>query len=502
MNGKISRLIAVSFLVFLNSCYWNEPPPKDTIVFAIGSEPKTLDPRYATDAGGQRIGHLIFSSLIKRNKKLETVGNLASSWSYKDLVYTFELKPGIYFHNGDPATSRDFVYSIEQYQKNSSPFSAQFKVITKADANYDVKTGGTLKIYLETFASSFITNLPLLKLLQEKFTEKMGENFYKNPMGTGPMKFANMDIKNIHLERNDQYFGEAAKSKKLQFKVIKDSNTRFQKMYKGQIDIVQSEVPFSKVQFFKRQNNFSVVVEKGLSTTYLLLNLKHEELSKSQVRHAISSAINREEIIKYTHEGYAEKATSIITKANPYHDHTLKYKTLTKDEVKSIFSEMNEKPIILKTSNTQEAVENGRVLAHQLKSLGLNVEQQSYEWGTYYEDVRTGKFDMAVMKWVGISDPDIYRTSLHSEMTPPGRNRGYYNNKILDKLVDKAFIEPDEEIRKQLYLHAQKVVFHDLPTIPLWYEKQVAIIHKRVKNYTLPMSGDYSALLDVYKENE
>ena len=133
--------------------------------------------------------------------------------------------------------------------------------------------------------------------------------------------------------------------------------------------------------------------------------------------------------------------------------------------------------------------------------MGLNIHLQSYEWGTYYEDIRTGKFEMAIMKWVGINDPDIYRVSLHSDMVPPGRNRGYYSNKEFDRLVTQGLLESDFNKRKILYDKAQAIAFKDLPTIPLWYEKQVAIVHKRVKNYSLPVTGNFSSLTRAFKED-
>jgi peptide/nickel transport system substrate-binding protein len=492
---------ALAALLFLVGCHWSEPPPQDTIVFALSSEPKTLDPRYATDASGQRLGRLIFSSLIQWDPRLNFVGVLAESWDYQDLTYRFQLKPGIQFHNGDFATAEDFLFSVDQYRDSRSPFAPNFSVIEDVQVTYNAETGGVLKLRLKDYSAPFVQDLPTLKLLSKRVVEAAGEDFYANPVGTGPYRFVKKDIKNVHLERFANYVGEPAKTKNLQFKIIKDSNTRFQKMYKGKIDIIQSDVPFSKVRFFAKEKDFNVVVAPGLSTNYVLLNLRHPFLSQKKVRQAISSAIDRKQLIQYTLEGFAEEATSIVTKINPFHHHGLQYQHLVPKKIKSIFADYQGDPIILKTSNTQEAVAKGRVITHQLQALGLPVEQQTYEWGTYYEDVRTGKFDMAIMKWVGINDPDIYRVSLHSAMTPPGRNRGYYNNPEFDKVVEQAFREADFAKRQALYKKAQEIAFADLPTIPLWYEQQVAIVHRRVRDYELPVNGDFSSLLKVYKDD-
>ena len=499
MLHKISRLLTIAFCLSLTQCHWNEPPPQDTIVFGLSSEPKTLDPRYATDATGQRIDHLIFSSLVKINHNLEIQGELAESWDYKGLTYSFILKPKIKFHNGQYARNADFLFSVDAYKKKRSPFAAQFSAIKDAQVSYNPETGGVLKLFMSNYSAPFLNDLQLLKLLPKDEVERLGEDFYKTPIGSGPFKFVKNDVKNILLTRYDNYFEDKPVTKNVLFKVIKDSNTRFQKMYKGQVDIVQSDIPFSKVKFFEKQENFRVVVEPGVSTTYILLNLRHPLLAQKEIRKALSAAIKRKELIEYTHEGYADPATSIITSVHPFFNSDLKYPVMSDEEIREVFKQFKGEDIVLKTSNTQEAIENGKVITHQLKSLGLPVRQQSYEWGTYYEDVKTGKFQMAIMKWVGIIDPDIYRTSLHSKMTPPGRNRGYYSNIKFDTLVDRAVKEPNAKSRMGLYKEAQAIVFEDQPTIPLWYEKQVAIVHKRVKNYELPRDGDFSALLKVSK---
>lgn len=501
---KPSLLVMLSTLCLLctTQCHWSDPPPTDTIVFGLGSEPKSLDPRFATDANGQRLLKLVFSSLVRIGPDLNVIGDLATTWEYNNLTYSFQIRPNVFFHDGSALTYEDLEYSIKEFKKNSSPFAAQFEIIKDISGHYDVKSGGALHLKLSQFSASLLNDLPSLVIMPKSILKKMGDNFYQTPIGSGPFILEKRDLKNIFLSRFNNFYSEKSKTERVQFKIIKDSNTRFQKMYKGKIDIVQSDVPFSKIKVFKKSEKFDVTVQPGLSTTYILLNLRNPILEQKEIRHAISQSINREELIKYTHEGFAEPATSILTKANPFHLKGLKPNIMSKEQLKKIFLNLKDKPIILKTSNTQEAIENGRVLTHQLKSMGLNVEQQSYEWGTYYEDVRTGKFDMAVMKWVGINNPDIYRVSLHSKMTPPGRNRGYYNNPKLDHLVDTAIKEPTLEKRKTLYHQAQKLVFKDLPTIPLWYEKQIAITHKRVKNYSLPLNGDFSALMKVYKEND
>ena len=501
MLNICKRILFLTLVISSVQCHWRKPPPTDTLVVALGSEPKTLDPRFATDAYGQRIGSLIFSSLVRIGDDLNIIGDAAESWTYKNLTYTFKLKPNISFHDGAALTTEDIVFSINEFKKPSSPFSPMMSVIKDVKADYG-PSGGSLTLHLTKFSAPFLNDLSAMKLLPKKVLESTGDEFYRNPIGSGVFSFYKRDHKNIYLKSNENYFGQQSKSKFVQFKIIKDANTRFQKMYKGKIDLIQADIPFSKVSIFKNSEKFNVVVAPGLSTTYVLLNLRDPLLKNPEIRRAIHSSIKRDELIKYSFEGLAESATSIVSTANPFHNYALKDEKYSPDKVSQIFSQLKDTKFILKTSNQLSSIENGKVIAHQLRKMGLNVELQSYEWGTYYGDVRTGKFQVAIMKWVGINDPDIYRVSLHSKMVPPGRNRGYYSNPIFDKLVELAFVEPNNLKRKSLYNKAQAIAFKDLPTIPLWYEKQVAIVHKRVKNYSLPTTGNFTSLVNAYKEDD
>ncbi|MCB0377126.1 MAG: ABC transporter substrate-binding protein [Bdellovibrionales bacterium] len=501
MASSILRVFCIAALLLTSHCKWHQPPPADTLVVGLASLPKTLDPRYATDANGQRIGSLIFSSLVKSGPNLEPIADAAESWSYDQRVYTFQLRPGLAFHNGDPLTKDDILYSFSEYQKPSSPFAPILSVIDRVEAEYG-EGKYFVRLYLKEFAAPFLKDLSVVKLLSKKITEAAGKDFYKAPIGTGVFRFSKQEPNNIYLTRYENYFGSKSQSKNILFKIIKDSNTRFQKVYKGQIDIVQGDIPYSKVKVFKRSDQFDVIIEPGLSTTYLLFNLKDPIFKDVKVRRAIHSAIHRRDIIKYSLEELADPATSIISPVSPFFDHNLRSENMTSTEISEVFSKLRSAKVVLKTSNQMEAIEHGKIIAHQLRKAGLSLEQQSYEWGTYYEDVRTGKFQMAIMKWVGVQDPDIYRISLHSKMTPPGRNRGYYSNPQFDQLVEAAYRESNFEKRKKLYKKIQEIAYKDLPTDPLWYEKQVAIVHKRVKNYSLPVSGDFRSLATAYKEDD
>ncbi len=499
---RIKHLMNIALAaLFCLSCT-KKAVDKNTLVVALGQAPSTLDPRFATDAAGMRIGNLIFSSIVRLGPDLKIIGEIAESWTYneKEKTYEFALRPGITFADGSPLTAEDISFSFDQYRAAQSPFANAYKMIESVEARYD-EQAKSLRIKLKEFSATFLTDLTPLKILPKTKVSAMGQDFQKSLVGTGPFEFVKQDTAEIVLKARASHVYAKPNIQNVVFKIIRDENTRYLKMLKGEVDLAQSELPLNKVSEFEKNEKFKVFKYPGLSMTYLLVNMQDPLLSKLLVRQGISQSLNRDEIIKFKLDGLGTEATSILGPTSPFFNSDLKNLPMDVDKAKLIFAKekANEKEIILKTSNSQVAVENGKVLVNQLEKAGLKMKHQSFEWGTFYGDIQKGNFQLATMKWVGSTDPDIYRTGLHSKEVPPGRNRGHYVNPALDKLLEDGLRISNEDKRRAHYLGVQKIVLEDLPIIPLWYDTEVAVINQRVLNYEPSKNGDFSSLTKVQK---
>ncbi len=504
MNQRHSNLKILLFTficLFTFSCTKKNIRKSDTVVVAISSIPSTLDPRFALDSEGMKIGSLIFQSLVKIGPDMNIVGDASIGWNLKTLdnlksELTFTLKQNLYFSDGTKVQCSDIVFSIEQYQAESSPFKSAFQNIVSKKC-VDDKLALIFDSYSEKVLNS---DLPVIKILPKNMVLKLKEKFKSNLVGSGPYKVDFIKETEINLSRNLHNVGKP-NILKLQFKVIKDDFTRFLKMYNGDLDLAVSALPKNKIKSLEKIDRLRIIKKPGLSMAYLLLNLKNKELAKLENRKSIFDGIDRKEIIKYKLEGLAQPATSILTPANPYFLEEFKSYTQKKVDLealraKVLQSNLSKIVLNLKTSNTREAVENAKLIAIQLRRIGLRINHESYEWGTYYKDIKQGEYDLATMTWVGAYDPDIYRIALSSNEIPPdGRNRGYYSNKMLDELTLRGVGELDNRKRKHIYDQVQKIAFEDLAIIPLWYEDSITVIDKRIKNYQPSLNGDYSGLL-------
>ena len=508
-------LIISILSVFLCFLYFTHSKVEKSVVFqeglqnvivAIGSEPRTLDPRKATDANGMRIVDLLFQSLVRLGPRLEVLPSAAHSWSYKNNTYVFVIDKKLKFSNGRVLTKEDLLFSFEEYRFGKSPFSSSFDIITSVDVE-EKDQNFILKIKLKKKSAKFLTSdLPVLKILPKVEVLSNGSHFQKKPVGTGPFKLESRSANQVVLKARSDV-NPAPKINEVTFKVIRDDYTRFQKMLNGEIDIMQSEISFQKVGYFlDQQDDFQVFRKPSTSVTYLLINFKDPCLVEKEMREFLAFSIDRSPIIKHKLKGFARPAVTILNPNNFFFNSHLKGFSYDFQKSREIFNhlskECRQKYFSLKTSSARTAVDHGKVLALQLKKAGLKLKIESFEWGTFYGDLNAGRFQLALLKWVGAIDPDIYRLAFHSEEHPPkGRNRGFYKNIILDQLLNRGISMMDKEKRRLIYNQVQKIIQEELVFIPLWHEEQITVARKNILNYDLSDNGDFTYLMEIIKIN-
>lgn len=485
------------------SCNKKQVVSKNTVIMGVPSAPQTTDPRYAMDAFGQNLRSLLFASLIRLSNtgpdnSLVPVPELATQWTVQKNSYIFDLRKNIFFSDGTPITNEDIRFSIETFQSPSNPFSAAFKKIK--NIHFD---NNKLTLTTENYESTFFLDLAFLPILPKKTIEKYGDNYYQHLIGSGPFRLVSADESSVWIERNPHSFLQS-KIDKVLFKIIRDDNSRFLRMFKGDLDVVINDMPSSKVATFANSKKFTVQTLSGSNITYLVFNLRDPLLKNKNIREAITRSINKLDIIKYKLENLALVADTFVLPSSPYYDSSLKLPMYSPEVAKKIFSQLQKIPEIeIKTSNQRSAIENGKMLAYQLEEAGAQISLKSYEWGTYYADIKKGNFQIATMKAVGVPDPDLYRLMFHSEQVPPnGLNRGYYINKELNPLLLAGNHISNTNKRIEHYKKIQKVIIDDLPMVPLWYDKYVAILNKRIVRFDPSPQTGFGFLLTIEKTDD
>lgn len=517
----VSLLLLVSLLTA--ACNPHTPIPDDTIVVALDGFPDQLDPRLARDALSAKMTKLIYSGLLARDQAQDLIPDLAKDFAITDeKTYTFTLNEGVTFHNHKKLTSEDIKATYDSILSGGlvSSFLDDLAVVDSVEAPDPSTVIFKLKQPFAPFLNLLtIGILPAeiarsyLKPLNPAANKGAPAGRYGFAVGTGPWRLvlADDDAGKIVLRRHEDYHGRPAQTENLIFRVIRDGTLRTLEMKKGRLDLVQNGIPYTLVPTVKNENHLELETLPGSNFSYMAFNLSNRYLADLRVRRAIALAIDRDALISYKLEGLGDKATSLMHPTHwaapndlrPIaHDpeaarallDTTPFKDPDGDGPKTRFK------LVYKTSSDRERIEIAQVIADYLRRVGIDVEVKPYEFGTLFRDIKQGDFDLFTLTWVALNDPDIYYKIFHSSQIPPiGNNRGHYQNRHLDQLLEKSRVEMDKTKRLALYQTIQKIVYDDMVYVPLWYETNFVFTRKNVLDYELRYDAGYQNLVNVKK---
>ena len=154
--------------------------------------------------------------------------------------------------------------------------------------------------------------------------------------------------------------------------------------------------------------------------------------------------------------------------------------------------------LTFKTSQNELRKRIAEVFQEQLRKVGIEMEIRTYEWGTFFSDIKSGNFQIFSLTWVGVSDPDIFHYMFHSSSFPPdGANRVRYSNPQIDSLLEHGRVTLQQEKRKEIYSKIQKTISEELPYINLWHSVNVAVMKKNIDGFTLYPDEDMASLKNV-----
>lgn len=471
---------------------------RDSIAFGLNTAPVTLDPRFATDAVSYRITRLIYKSLVDFDEEFQAVPDLAD-WEQLSLNhYRFTLKnKGRVFHDGTGLTARDVKATYESVlnPENVSPHKGSVEMIEAMDIIDD----DTIDFRLSQADPLFPGRL-VIGILPERLILAQ-HDFNQKPVGSGPLQF---------LERNDESSLKLVRIKDkqvIEFLTLKDATVRVLKLLRGEVDLLQGDLPPEIIKWLDEKDSVVIQKKRGDTFAYLGFNLEDPETGNNTIRKAIAHAIDRDAIIKYVKGGAARKAGTLLPAGHWAGRSDLTGVNYDPEQSRLLlaqagFSDVNKLKLTYKTTSKPDSLRLATIIQDQLKVVGIEVDIRSYDWGTFYGDIKAGRFQMYSLAWVGLKMPDIFRYAFHSESIPPnGANRGRFIDAHVDSIIEIAEVEPSIEKQAVYYRDLQQVLFDALPTIPLWYEDNVLAIRKDMQGYTLSKDGNFDSLVNTVRVN-
>jgi peptide/nickel transport system substrate-binding protein len=492
-------LLPALFLLLATSCA--KKPDPNTLVMIIESSPTNLDPRVGIDAQSERIGELIFDSLVRRDEHFDLRPWLAESWEISDpKTYLFRLHKEVRFHNGQALTSRDVKWTLDSLLtgKIRSSKAATYNKIDHIDTPDDF----TVVIRLKEPMASLLWNLSDGAIGIVPYGS--GEEFNKNPIGSGPFRFVSaQQDKEVVLEQNPNYWGAPAKLRRVEFRVIPDATTRALELRKHSADVAINSLTADTVLTMRNDPGLTVMQSPGTIYAYIALNLRDPILKDVRVRRAMAHALNIQPVIHYLLRDQAQPAYSILPPEHWAYDGDVARYPYDPARARQMLDDAGYPTrdgirfhIVMKSSTDESTRVMAAVLQQQLREVGIALDIRTFEFATFFSDITKGAYQMYSMRWIGGNqDPDIFEYVFDSASFPPKRaNRTFYANPRVDALIREGRSTLDQQKRKTVYDEIQSIVAEDLPYINLWYLDNVMVHTSRVRGIEMNPAGNYEFL--------
>ncbi len=490
-DNKTFRFFLLCFAFFIiTSC---SDKPRESIAFGINTAPVTLDPRFTTDAISYRISRLLYRSLVDFDDSFQAIPDLANWQAISPNHYRFRLQDtGREFHNGTRLTASDVksTYDSVLNPDTTSPHRGSVEMIERIEVIDDDTVDFHLSRPDPLFPGRLVIGIMPADLIAAKHP------FNQIPVGSGELRFVSWDDEaSLLLKRTD--------GKLIKFKTVKDSTVRVLKLLRGEIDLTQGDLSPEMVSWLTKRDSVVVEKQKGNTFTYIGFNLQDEMTGNLKVRQAIAHAIDRDKIIQFVMGQNARKAGALFPSHHWVGHQDIDGVAYNPQKSIALLAELGydrSSPLVLsyKTSNNPFRLRLATVIQSQLKQVGIGLNIQSYDWGTFYADIKSGRFQMYSLSWVGLKMPDIFRYVFHSDAIPPkGANRGRLIDSHVDSLIEQAESSLELETQAEYYHELQAYLLEVLPYVPLWYEDNAMAMSKNITGYQLSEDGNFDALLRV-----
>ena len=410
----------------------------------------SLDPHQTVAAGTREVLFNIFEGLVKPNSDGEMIPAVAEKYTLSEdgTTYTFTLREGVKFHNGQTVTAEDVVYSINRCaavpEGQEKPLVAAFSAVKSVEA-LDEKTVAV------TIAQR---DLEFISYMTAAIIPADYENQDTAPVGTGPFKFVSRTPQqDFVMERFEDYWGAPAWLDKVTYKICENADALVMNLNGGSIDLCAH---LTSAQASQLNQSFQVLEGTMNLVQAIYLNNQAKPFDNQMVRQALCYAIDRQGIMDMVADGHGTAVGSSIYPAfakyflpelvDKYpHDVAKAKELLTQAGYPDGFDMTISVP-----NNYQPHMDTAEVVAEQLREAGINVTIQPVEWSTWLDTIYNGRQFQATV--VGVDAANMTARAMLERFTSDyGKNFINYNNPAYDALFQQAINAQDEATQTDLY---------------------------------------------------
>ncbi len=451
------------------------------ITIGIPQDIDSLDPHMATSAGSREILFNIYEGLVKPDQDGNLKPAIASDYTISDdgKVYTFTLRDGVKFHDGQTVTAEDVKYSIERNAgtDGTDPLISAFSNIESVEVQDDSTIVMTLKE----------ANTEFLAYMTVAIIPAANEDPEANPVGTGPYKFVSRSPQeNVVLTKFDEYWGEPAYIQDVVLKIEANSDAIVMDLEGGSIDLFAR---VTSAQVSQLSDKFDIYEGTMNLVQALYLNNAKAPFDNEKVRQALCYAIDPQTIMDFVSDGKGtELGSSMYPSFAKYFDASLN-DTYNQDidKAKELLAEAGYADgfdfTITVPSNYTQHVDTAQVIVEELKEIGVNATIQEVEWNSWLEDVYTNRnFESTV---VGVDASTLTAYAMLSRFGSDAHNNFInYSNADYDKALEAAIAAVDDNEKTKYYKECEKILSETAANVYIQDLPEFVAVNKKFTGYT------------------
>jgi peptide/nickel transport system substrate-binding protein len=461
-----------------------EADPEQILQFGLSGNPDTLDPHATTGTLTFQTIRSFYDTLVEPDRSGELVPALAREWVVSDdgLVWTFTLRDGVRFHNGEPLTSADVKATFERLRdpQIASPSASEFAAIDSIEtpdaATVVFRLSAPAAPLLASMASGWGAILPA-SLIESR------HSFASNPVGTGPFRFVEwVRDSRIVMERNEEYWMDGyPRVDGVVVNIIPETAVQVQGLLSGALHAIDS---VNSQDLPMLEASPDVYVRKDLSALVMVLamNNARDPLSNETFRRAVAYAINKEAVMEIAYGG-GEPVGTFMDVGDPYYvDHTdvYPYDPARARQALEASGVHTDEPLVMVLPEIYEPhVRAGEMYQEMLEEIGIDVDLRLVDWSTWLNDVyRGGNYDFTVIGHTGKLDPD-------GRLNGYGTGSTYVNweNEEAAAAIAEAKRTPDPDRRRELYDRALELMAREVPHVYVGTSYRYAAMRSNVSGF-------------------
>lgn len=493
-----------------------KPAYGDTLIEALTGNVSGLIPNILSDAASFEVAGLIYSGLVRRDRDLRIVGELAESWTLspdcRDL--TFRLRRGVRWHDGRPFTADDVLFTYETMVNPRTPtaYREDFLAVESIEA----PDPHTVRVryrrpYAKALHSWGVWILPrhvLEPWVRQGRLREAPQN-WRDPVGTGPYRFREIKAgEKVVLTANPDYFEGRPYISRVVYRIIPSQATIFMEAKAGGVDVAnltalqyrrQTEYPAFRRAFHKFRYPSSAY-------TYFGFNLKDPRFADRRVRHAFAHAIDKRQLIEGVLLGLGREATGPYKPGSWVYRPDVRTYPYDPERARRLLAEAGWKErngdgllvkdgqpftfTLMTNQGNDERRKVAEIIQASLREIGVGVEIRTLEWSSFIKEyIRKRRFEAIILGWgIGL-DPDQYEIWHSSKTAPDELNHISYANPEVDALLEQGRTTCVDAERKRAYDRLQEVLAEDQPIVFLYFRDALPAVSSRVHNIDASPNG-------------